>query len=71
MKLSNGKIIKYLFFKFLSYIEGNWSKAIEKFNICLNFNQNDGPSHSILEFMKLNNYIKPENWNGFRVLTEK
>jgi hypothetical protein len=31
----------------------------------------DGPSKTLLEFMKEFNFEKPKNWKGFRPLTSK
>ena len=31
----------------------------------------DGPSMTLLEFMKESSFKSPEDWNGYRSLTEK
>ena len=53
---------------FKSYLEGNWSEALQKLKQAkelgpYNF---DGPSQSLIKFIELNNGKAPQDWNGFR-----
>jgi len=54
-----------------AYLIGNWQKAKEKLEQGVKFKLNDGPCKTILEFMEKKNFIKPDDWLGFRELTEK
>ena len=54
-----------------AYLMGDWQKAKLKLEQGLNFKLNDGPCKAILEFMEKKEFIKPEDWFGFRELTEK
>lgn len=53
------------------YIQGNWIKAKEKFEEGLIKKIDDGPCKTLLVFMQKSFFIKPEDWKGFRELTEK
>ena len=37
----------------------------------MEINSNDGPSKTLLEVMGEYSFEAPENWNGYRELTEK
>jgi len=54
-----------------AYINGNWKRARLMFDRCLVTKENDGPSHTLLNYMKGFDYIAPESWKGYRELTEK
>ena len=41
------------------------------FEEALNMKKDDGPTMSLLEVLKESNYIAPEEWDGYRALTEK
>jgi len=56
---------------FNSYIGGDWSTAKRKFEECLNINPEDGPTKTLYSVLKENDFIAPEEWKGFRELTEK
>jgi len=62
-----------LFFKhgFNAYLNGNWQLAAKKFEECLSFYDSDGPTKTLLNFIKENNFKAPQNWKGFRALTSK
>jgi tetratricopeptide (TPR) repeat protein len=53
------------------YLQGNWEKANEKFQMALKIKENDGPTKAISAFMERLNYKKPDDWKGYRELTEK
>jgi hypothetical protein len=54
-----------------AYTEGNWSIAKEKFDLTLKMRAQDGPSLALLRYMKSLQFQKPEEWKGYRMLTEK
>jgi len=56
---------------FNNYINGDWTNAAIKFQNCLKIFQDDGPSMTLLSYIKENNYQSPEDWKGFRALTSK
>jgi len=56
---------------FKSYLKGDWSSAKRKFEECFTLQPDDGPTHNLYEFLKENDFIAPEEWQGFRTLTEK
>lgn len=56
---------------FEAYIGGDWELAGKKFDECLNFFENDGPTKTLLKFIKEHNFQAPNNWQGFRALTSK
>lgn len=53
------------------YIEGNWEKAAAGFKEALKIKENDGPSKALYNFIEKFNFKSPEDWKGFRELTEK
>lgn len=50
------------------YLLGAWDAAKEFFEKSLGIMPNDGPSLAIMSFMKKYDFIKPENWRGYRYL---
>ena len=56
---------------FQLYIKGNWKEACEVFNNKKFQGINDGPTQTLLTFMKNHKYSSPNNWNGYRSLNEK
>jgi len=54
-----------------SYINGDWKKARFAFDKCLVMREDDGPSKTLLNHMKNTAYQAPEDWRGYRELTEK
>ena len=38
---------------------------------CLVLDRRDGPTLALLEYLESENFVKPMDWEGFRVLTEK
>ena len=73
MTSGNGKGPFYELFKagFQAYLSGDWSAAKRKLEECLNLRPDDGPTHTIYEVLKENDFITPEEWKGYRELTEK
>lgn len=53
------------------YRKGDWMQAKESFEKCLEIDSNDGPSHTLLEYIKSYNYIHPPRWEGVRELKSK
>jgi hypothetical protein len=53
------------------YRKGDWMQAKESFEKCLEIDSNDGPSHTLLEYIKSYNYIHPPGWEGVRELKSK
>ena len=56
---------------FKAYLRGDWATSKRKFEECLTFRPDDGPTTTIYEFLRDNDFIAPEEWNGYRNLTEK
>lgn len=56
---------------FNDYSLGRWNSAKIIFEDCIAMKHNDGPSLTLLNFMKNTNYKCPQNWAGYRELTEK
>ncbi len=54
-----------------AYINGEWRKSRALFECCLEIDPNDGPSKTIYEFIKSNNFSCPSDWNGYRSLNSK
>ncbi|KAH8740109.1 membrane associated adenylyl cyclase with 6 transmembrane regions and an adenylyl cyclase domain [Cryptosporidium ryanae] len=58
------------------YLVGNWQFSrhiLDKLqqDCRKKWGEVDGPTQTILKFMEKNNFIKPDNWNGYRVWEEK
>ena len=54
------------------YLSGDWIKSIDKFEKAIAIKgDDDGPSKAILNFVMKTGGVKPEDWKGFRELTEK
>ena len=53
------------------YFRGKWEEAGERFTECINICESDGPSKTLLGYLKSNNFQAPENWEGVRELTSK
>ena len=72
--LANQKssLFYYYFEEGLShYIDGEWDEASSLLFRALYLDGNDGPTKTILEYMKKLNYKTPDDWDGYRVLTSK
>ena len=55
---------------FKEYINGNWEKSKEILQSLFD-EKKDGPSNTLLNYMGFFNFKAPENWKGYRSLTEK
>jgi class 3 adenylate cyclase len=56
---------------FKNYIEGKWDCAYKFFKDAYYLDPSDGPTKTLLNFIKSRNKTAPENWKGFRELTSK
>lgn len=60
-----------------SYLSGNWSKArtrLKEADEMMRTNgdlRGDGPSQTIMNYMKARDWACPEEWKGYRPLTSK
>lgn len=55
------------------YINGDWKKAWEKFNLTIDYletREDDRPSKVLLDFMESENNEVPENWSGYWILDD-
>ena len=73
--LLNTKKSSYFYLPFKegldNYIKGNWTEAKEKFNECLFLDKNDGPTNTLMRYMKRFNFITDDNWDGVRQLEKR
>jgi hypothetical protein len=53
------------------YIKGDWATAEDLFSQCLKMNPKDGPTLTLKSYIEELNGTPPNNWQGFRELTEK
>ena len=53
------------------YIYGDWEEASSFLYRALYLDNSDGPTKTILEYIKKNEFKAPEDWDGYRVLTSK
>lgn len=53
------------------YLGGKWGEAKTGFCEALLLNPSDGPTHTNIRFLKKYSYEAPENWQGYRKLTDK
>ena len=53
---------------FLAYKSGDWQTAVEKLNQCKVMFPNDGPTHSLYQYIESMNCHPPPNWEGVRDL---
>jgi class 3 adenylate cyclase len=56
---------------FNNYISGNWEKSYKLFKDAIFLDPNDGPTKTLMNFIKKNNKKAPDNWKGYRELTSK
>jgi hypothetical protein len=56
---------------FENYIAGDWQASREKLNQGLQEREEDGPSLTLLSVIKENGGKAPDDWKGYRVLTDK
>ena len=53
------------------YINGDWKEAYTELKNALFLDQNDGPTRTLLRYIKKYNKIAPSDWDGFRKLEAK
>ncbi len=53
------------------YISGDWASAEDLFAQCLKLDPKDGPTITLKGYIEDLNGRAPDNWKGFRELTEK
>jgi len=53
------------------YFSGDWQAAHDKLTHAKKMKADDGPIETLLKVMSSHNYIAPEDWKGYRQLTEK
>jgi len=56
---------------FEAYIRGDWPTARKRFMECQKIRENDGPTNNLMSLLDEYDYIAPEEWPGYHVLTEK
>ena len=65
--------IFYQYFEdgFGDYIDGEWKDAAQNLEKARYLDKSDGPTKTILDYIKKLHYKAPTNWDGYRVLTSK
>ncbi len=72
LKNARPKIFNIIFKEgFNNYIIGDWEEAKIKFLDCLKIYENDGPSSTILDYMKEFEFKAPNDWAGYRKFSSK
>jgi hypothetical protein len=56
---------------FGDYIDGEWADAALNLEKARYLDKSDGPTKTILSYIKSLNLKPPDNWDGYRVLTSK
>ena len=56
---------------FNDYIDGEWKEAAQNLEKARYLDKSDGPTKTILDYIKKLEYKTPDNWDGYRVLTSK
>ena len=54
-----------------NYKNGDWKSAKNCFEVCLEEDPEDGPTNTLYNFIKDNNFESPKDWKGYRELTCK
>ena len=72
LKKSKSKMF-YQYFEdgFNDYIDGEWKEAAINLEKARYLDKSDGPTKTILEYIKSLDFKAPINWDGYRVLTSK
>jgi hypothetical protein len=72
LKKSKSKMF-YQYFEdgFNDYIDGEWKEAAINLEKARYLDKSDGPTKTILEYIKSLDFEAPINWDGYRVLTSK
>lgn len=50
--------------KVSSYKIGDWKSAVQCFEVFQSIDPNDGPSKTLISYIKNRNCTDPEGWNG-------
>jgi hypothetical protein len=53
------------------YLKGKWGDSRLHLSEALKFHNNDGPTKTLLSYMKKFNYVAPGTWKQYRPLTSK
>lgn len=53
------------------YIDGDWDEAFINLKNALYLDKNDGPTKTLLSYIRKNNNKPPDDWDGFRKLEAK
>ncbi len=56
---------------FNDYIDGEWKEAAQSLEKARYLDKSDGPTKTILDYIKSLDYTPPNDWDGYRVLTSK
>ena len=54
-----------------AYLEGKWGEAEEQLTSAMRFKPDDGPSQTLLTYMREQGKKAPDDWQGYRTLTSK
>lgn len=69
--LAGSQMFKEFKAAYKEYSLGRWGTCKAMLDNLLTVFPNDGPSRSIYNVMKENEFVAPSDWRGFRALTEK
>jgi class 3 adenylate cyclase len=53
------------------YIKGDWKEAQIQFSECLKLDESDGPTKTLMGYLRNHGFTAPKKWAGFRELTSK
>ena len=70
-KPKNETFLNYFDEGFMYYINGDWKEAYEELKNALFLDKNDGPTKTLLRYIKKYNKIAPSEWDGYRKLEAK
>ena len=56
---------------YTQYINGDWDEAYKEFKNALFLDNTDGPTRTLMNYIKRFNKVAPEDWDGFRKLESK
>ena len=70
-KPKNETFLNYFDEGFMYYINGDWKEAYEELKNALFLDKNDGPTKTLLRYIKKYNKIAPSDWDGYRKLEAK
>lgn len=67
----NETFLRYFKSGYKHYIKGNWNEAYNELKNALFLDKNDGPTKTLIKYIKKNNKMAPRDWKGFRKLESK